>query len=59
MLFRSRGAGERALSAADIEKKFFENATLAMSRTRADAICDAVRTLERRPARALMRVLAG
>src|SRR6185295_16773305 len=32
----NRGAGERALSAADIERKFYENALMALSKARAD-----------------------
>jgi len=55
----NRGAGERALSAADIERKYFDNAMLAVSRAKAEAICEAVLTLEKRPAREFARVLAG
>ena len=54
----NRGAGDRALSAADIQSKYFENAALAVNRSRAEAICEAVLTLEQRPAADLARLLA-
>ncbi len=55
----NRGAGERALSAADIERKYFDNAELAVSRSRADAICEAVLGLEQRSAADFARSLAA
>lgn len=55
----NRGAGERALSASDIEGKYFDNAALAVGRARAEQICEAVLTMEQRPAAALARLLAG
>ena len=55
----NRGAGDRALSAADIQSKYFENAALAVNRSRAEAICEAVLTLEQRPAADLARLLAN
>jgi 2-methylcitrate dehydratase PrpD len=55
----NRGAGDRALSAADIEHKYFDNAALAVKRSRAEEIRDAVLTLEQRPAAELSRLLAG
>lgn len=42
----NRGAGERALSAGEISAKFFENATLAVSRQRAEAVRQAVLGLD-------------
>jgi 2-methylcitrate dehydratase PrpD len=55
----NRGAGDRALSAADIQQKYFDNAALALRRSRAEEICDAVLTLDQRPAFELARLLAG
>jgi 2-methylcitrate dehydratase PrpD len=55
----NRGAGDRALSASDIEAKYYENALLAVGRSRADAICEAILNLEKRPARDLARLLAA
>ena len=54
----NRGAGERALSAADIERKYFDNALMAVSRTKAEAICEAVLSLEKRPAAEFAHLLA-
>jgi 2-methylcitrate dehydratase PrpD len=55
----NRGAGDRALSASDIEAKYYDNALLAVSRSRADAICEAILNLEKRPARDVARLLAA
>jgi 2-methylcitrate dehydratase PrpD len=55
----NRGAGDRALSAADIEKKYFDNASLAVNRARADRIHEAVLGLEKLSARDFARILAG
>ena len=55
----NRGAGDRALSAADIQHKYFDNAALAVNRSRAEQICEAILTLEQRPAAELSRLLAG
>jgi len=55
----NRGAGDRALSAAEIERKYFDNATLAISRSRAEAICDAVLALEQRSAAEFAQLLSG
>lgn len=55
----NRGAGDRALSGADIEKKYFENALMALRRSRAEEICAAVLAMEKRPARELARLLAA
>ena len=55
----NRGAGDRALSAPDIEHKYFDNASLAVSRARAEAICEAVLKLEERSAAEFARVLAA
>ncbi|MDB5922799.1 MAG: 2-methylcitrate dehydratase [Betaproteobacteria bacterium] len=54
----NRGAGDRALSASDIEEKYYDNASLAVNRARADAIRDAVLNLEKRSARDFARLLA-
>jgi 2-methylcitrate dehydratase PrpD len=55
----NRGAGDRALSAADIEAKYYDNASLAVNRARADVIRDAVLTVEKRSARDFTRLLAS
>ncbi len=55
----NRGAGDRALSSADIQAKYFDNATLAVSFTRAEQICEAVLGIEARPAVEFARTLAG
>ena len=55
----NRGAGDRALSASDIQAKYYDNAALAVSRTRADQICEAVLGMERKPAREFARMLAS
>ncbi len=53
----NRGAGERALSAEDISEKFFDNATLVISKPQAERIRDAVLDMERHSARDLARTL--
>ena len=53
----NRGAGERALSAEDISEKFFDNATLVISKPQATRIRDAVLAMDRHPARALTHAL--
>ena len=55
----NRGAGDRALSAAEIERKYLDNASLAVGRSRAEAICEAVLSLEQRSAAELARLLAS
>ncbi len=55
----NRGAGDRALSAADIEHKYFDNASLAISRPGAEAICEAVLGLEQRSAAEFARLLSA
>jgi 2-methylcitrate dehydratase PrpD len=55
----NRGAGERALSASEIESKFFENARLAVSSDRAQMICEGVLGLESRTARELAKLLSA
>ena len=55
----NRGAGNRALSAEDIEAKFFANAQLAVSERRARAIRDAVRNLDALSAREFASVLSA
>jgi 2-methylcitrate dehydratase PrpD len=54
----NRGAGERALSAEDISEKFFDNATLVISKPQAERIRKAVLDMDRQPARALAHALA-
>jgi len=53
----NRGAGERALSEADISEKFFDNATLVISKPQAERIRDAVLDMDRRSVRDLARTL--
>ena len=55
----NRGAGERALTDAEIVDKYMENAALVVSAPRARAIRDMVLDLERHSARELGRTLAG
>ena len=55
----NRGAGDRALSAADIERKYLENAVMAVSRTKADQIAEAVLGLEQRSATQFAQLLAS
>lgn len=55
----NRGASDRPLSGADIEKKFMENATLVASQARAQRLLETVLTLDREPsARSLALALA-
>jgi 2-methylcitrate dehydratase PrpD len=54
----NRGAGERALSAEDITEKFFDNATLVISKPQAERIRKAVLDMDRHGARDLARTLA-
>lgn len=55
----NRGAGDRALSAADIEHKYFDNAALAVGKARADAICEAVLGMEKLSAVDFARILSA
>jgi hypothetical protein len=55
----NRGAGERALSAADIAAKFMDNAELVLARSKAERIRDLVLELERHDASGLAGLLAG
>ena len=55
----NRGAGDRALTGEEIAAKFMENAELAVSRGRAEAVRDAVLDLERHSARDLARALGA
>jgi 2-methylcitrate dehydratase PrpD len=55
----NRGASDRPLSAAEIEKKFMGNATLVTSAARAQQLLETVLTLDRAPsARAIALALA-
>ena len=42
----NRGAADRPISGADIEKKFMENMLLAVSKSRAEEVRDLVLTLD-------------
>ncbi len=55
----NRGAGDRALTGAEIEAKYFDNARLALSEHRAREIRDAILRLDKLDARELARVLAA
>ena len=55
----NRGAGDRALTRAEVEAKFFANAKLAVTPVRAREIRDAVYGLEDLSAREFGAVLAG
>lgn len=55
----NRGAGERALTAEEINAKYFGNAQLAMPGRRVHEIRDAVLTLDRLSARELAHTLAA
>jgi 2-methylcitrate dehydratase PrpD len=54
----NRGNGARALSRGDIVAKFMENAEMALPRTRADRILDAVLKFDRLTARTLGQTLS-
>ena len=55
----NRGAGDRALTGEEIAAKFMENAELAVSRGRAEAMRDVVLDFERHSARDLARALGA
>lgn len=55
----NRGAADRPIAREDIMKKFFDNATLAVPRGRAQRVCDAVFAAEGAKAQALENTLAG
>ena len=54
----NRGAGERALSGAEIESKFLSNAELSTTHKHADALRDHILGMETHSARELARALA-
>ena len=54
----NRGAGDRALSGAEIEAKFMDNAMLAASRDTAEAVRDSVLSLDRQDAVGFAQSLA-
>ena len=54
----NRGAGDRALSAKEIEQKYFDNALLAVRRSRATDIRDAILSLDSISEVEFARVLA-
>ena len=56
---KHRGAGDRQLSNDEIVAKYENNAAMAVTRERADAIRDAVLGLENLDGQGLMAVLAG
>jgi 2-methylcitrate dehydratase PrpD len=55
----NRGNAERPLGDADVEAKFFENASLSVSSAEAKRICDAVLGLDELSARQLEEMLVG
>jgi 2-methylcitrate dehydratase PrpD len=55
----NRGAGDRALSGADIEAKYFDHARLALPENRVREIRDAVLNLDKHGARELARTLTA
>ena len=55
----NRGAGDRALTSADIDAKYFDNARMALPEIRARAIRDAVLNLDQTSARELANALAN
>jgi 2-methylcitrate dehydratase PrpD len=55
----NRGAGERALSGEEIERKYFDNAVLAVNRSKAEAIRDAILEIEKYPATEFARLLSA
>ncbi len=57
---KNRGAGDRPIAAAEIEAKYLDNATLAVSRSRAESIRDLILTLDEcSDARLVANALAG
>ena len=55
----NRGAGNRALTGAEIEQKYFDNAQLAVNRSKAEAVRDAVLDVENRSAAQFARLLSA
>ena len=56
----NRGAADRPVTPSEIEQKFYQNATLAVSRGRAEAICAAILAIEHvANARELVETLGG
>ena len=55
----NRGAGDRALTEAEIEQKYYDNALLAVSRSKAEAVRDAVLEIERYSAVDFARLLSA
>jgi hypothetical protein len=55
----NRGAGERALTAQEIEAKYFDNARVAVSEKRAVEIRDVVLDMERYGAREVAQKLSA
>jgi 2-methylcitrate dehydratase PrpD len=55
----NRGAADRPIVRADVETKYFDNAAMAVSRTRADEMRTAIYRVEQNDARALEAALAG
>ena len=54
----NRGAGDRALNRKDITRKYFENAELAMSRSRAESMLEVLLELERFRGRDIARAVS-
>ena len=55
----NRGAGERALSTADIVDKFMANASMVMAAKRARELCELILDLDRHAADDVIHALAG
>lgn len=55
----NRGAGDRALTAAEIEAKYRDNSQLAMSARRVEEIRDVVLNMENLAAREIAQILAA
>ena len=55
----NRGAAERPIVRADVETKYFDNATMAISRGRAERVSEAIYRCDGASARDLESVLAG
>lgn len=55
----NRGAGDRALTEAQIEQKYFDNVLVAVNRSKAEAVRDAVLEIEHRSAVDFARLLSA
>lgn len=55
----NRGAAERPIVRRDVEAKYFDNATMAVSRQQAASVCDSVHAADHHTARELETALSG